>query len=218
MRSISLQAGLLLAPAFTGLALSLAAAPQAQAACLPTDPSSSCATFVPDTDSTLAGRAGFSGEFTPDVAADPQNAYNRARVQYRFTGTWLTPFNLSGIAISGDGINLLLPFSSLSVTNATGDFDDNKTAWATLNSTVSSLNFANSTISYVIPAGVASPGATIEARIEYLSINGAQQNASGTNSVSTAVSTAVPGPLPLFGAGAAFAASRQLRRRVRAAG
>ena len=80
------------------------------------------------------------------------------------------------------------------------------------------LNFSNSSISYVIPADAAGIGSSIEARIEYRSVNAAQQNASTTNSISTAVSlNTVPGPLPLAGAGVAFATSRQLRRRLRAA-
>lgn len=221
MRSIPTRVSFLLAPAFAGLALSLAA-PQARAACLPTDPSSTCNTFTPDTASTLVGRTGFSGQFNPDVVTDPQNAYAEARVKFRFTpatGGWTSPFTLGSIAITGDGITSALFYGNLTVTNPTTDFDDNKTAWVTLNSSVSSLDFANSSISYVIPAGAASLGSTIQATIEYRSANQAQQNSANTTSLSTAVpNNTVPGPLPLFGVGAAFAASRKLRQRVRAAG
>lgn len=219
MRSIPTRTAFLLAPAFAGLALSLAAAPRASAACLPTDPSSTCDTFTPDTASNLVGRTGFSGVFNPDVVQDPLNAYAEARVKFRFTGSWTSPFTLGSISITGNGITTSLSYGGLVVTNPTNDFDDNRTGWQTLDSSVSSLDFANSSISYVIPAGAASVGSTIQATIEYRSGNQAQLNSANTTSLSTAVpNNTVPGPLPLFGVGAAFAASRKLRQRVRAAG
>ena len=218
MRPLPKKSAAVLAAAVSSLALAVSDAPHAQAACLPSNPSSTCLTFDPSSASTLANRTGFFGEFTPDVVIDPDNRYNRARVQFKFTGSWTTPFTLSGIAITGDGITSSLSFGTETITTPTADFDDNSTSWLNLDSLVSVLNFSNSSISYVIPADAAGIGSSIEARIEYRSVNAAQQNASTTNSISTAVSlNTVPGPLPLAGAGVAFATSRQLRRRLRAA-
>ena len=98
MRPLPKKSAAVLAAAVSSLALAVSDAPHAQAACLPSNPSSTCLTFDPSSASTLANRTGFFGEFTPDVVIDPDNRYNRARVQFKFTGSWTTPFTLSGIA------------------------------------------------------------------------------------------------------------------------
>lgn len=191
-------------------------APSAQAACLPTDPSSTCTTFDPSTPSTLSGYANFAGQFAPPVPPD-DNKYNEARVQFRFGGSWTSPFSISGISLTGDGITTSLSTPNKTISTPTNDYDDNSTGWVTLNNTVSSLDFARSTLSFVIPAGVAAPGATIESRIQYQSINTSQLNSSSGNSLSTARGTAVPGPLPVLGTGVALGFSRRLRSRIRLA-
>ena len=77
---------------------------------------------------------------------------------------------------------------------------------------------ANSKLSLQIPAGFAPEGATLEARIQYRSINQAQLNSSSGNFFTRAIGqpSTVPGPLPIMGASLGFAFSRRLRGRVRA--
>lgn len=192
------------------------------AACKPSDPSATCLTFDPLTDSNLAGRSGFTGEFSPP--AGPGNAYNQVRIQFRFTGPWTTPFNLSNLSVKGDGISAgsclggcSVGFPDKAIIFATNDYDDNSSAWGSLSTNISTLNFANSKLSLRIPAGVAPAGATLEARIQYRSVNQAQLNSSGGNFLTTSAppSDTVPGPLPLMGAGLGFAFSRRLRGRIR---
>jgi hypothetical protein len=190
--------------------------PSAQAACLPNDPSSTCTTFDPATPSSLSGYDQFSGQFSPPVPPEA-NRYNQARVQFKFTGSWTSPFDITGISLTGDGITSTLSAANLTINTPTNDFDDNRTAWLTLDSNVSSLDFENSTLSFVIPGGVADAGATIESRIQYRSINTSQLNSSSGNFLSTARGTTVPGPLPILGSGVAFGLSRRLRRRIRLA-
>jgi hypothetical protein len=61
-------------------------------------------------------------------------------------------------------------------------------------------------------------GASIAAQIQYSDAGGTNLNTSSnkftTSAVTTPPSAATPGPLPLFGAGAAFAFSRSMRRRI----
>ena len=189
------------------------------AACLPTDPSATCLKFDPITESNLEDRMGFTGQFSPNVAQDPLNAYNQVRLQFRFTGAWTVPFTLDELAVKGDGITSKLSLPNKVINFATPDYDDNQSAWATLNTSISSLNFANSLLSLRIPQGVAPAGATLEARIQYRSINGSQLNSSGGNYYTIAIEqpSTVPGPLPIMGAGLGFAFSRRLRCRIRAA-
>lgn len=185
------------------------------AACKPTDPSATCLTFDPLTDSNLSDRSGFTGEFSPP--ATPGNAYNQVRIQFRFTGAWTTPFVLANLGLKGDGITTDLALPDKTISFASTDFDDNSSFWGSLDTNISTLNFANSKLSLRIPAGVAPAGAKLEARIQYRSINEAQLNSSGGNflTVSAPPSDTVPGPLPLMGAGLGFAFSRRLRGRIR---
>lgn len=215
MRTRILRTFALGAVAGSGVLLAFSTS-SAQAACLPTDPSSTCATFDPATPSTLSGYDQFTGQFSPPVPPN-DNRYNQARVQFRFGGSWTSPFQISGISLTGDGITTSLSAPNKTINTPTNDYDDNATAWITLNSTVSSLDFANSTLSFVIPGGVAAGGATLESRIQYRSINTSQLNSSSGNSMSTARGTMVPGPLPILGSGVAFGLSRRIRRRIRLA-
>lgn len=197
----------------SGVALAAGVTP-AQAACNPLDPSATCLTFNPDTTSNILDRGGFTGQFSPPPG--PQNAYNQVRLQFRFTGAWVVPFTLSGLSVKGDGITSSLSIPDKIVNFATNNFDDNNSAWGTLNTNINALDFANSLASLTIPAGVAPNGATLEARIQYRSINEAQLNSSGSNIFTTArIPSDVPGPLPILGAGIGLAFSRRLRGRIR---
>lgn len=185
------------------------------AACKPTDPSATCLTFDPLTASNVLNRSGFDGEFAPPPS--PGNAYNQVRLQFRFTGAWTVPFTLDQLSVKGDGITSSLSIPSKIINFATNDFDDNSSAWAALDTSINQLNFANSLLSLQIPAGVAPDGATLEARIQYRSINQSQLNSSGGNFFTAArIPSDVPGPLPILGAGIGLAYSRRLRSRVRA--
>ena len=80
-------------------------------------------------------------------------------------------------------------------------------------------NFAASPLSklsFTIPAGAATLGATITARIQYQDAAETQLLTSGGNFFATGDGggAGVPGPLPLLGAGAAFGFSRSMRRRI----
>jgi hypothetical protein len=203
--------GLLLS---SGVAVGASVAP-AHAACRPTDPSATCLTFNPLTESNVANRGGFTGEFTPPP--NPLNAYNQVRLQFRFTGAWTTPFTLDQLSVTGDGITSSLSIPSKIINFATNDFDDNNSLWAALDTNINQLNFSNSLLSLRIPDGVAPSGATLEARIQYRSVNEAQLNSSGSNFLTRAfIPSEVPGPLPIVGAGVGLAFSRRLRGRIRA--
>jgi MYXO-CTERM domain-containing protein len=186
----------------------------AQAGCLPTD--GTCTTFDPTTTSNPTGVGGFSGTFSPSGFQ-----YSKARVQFAISGTF-TPANfpITGIKITGNGITTELPLTlPLNVGFIGPGFDSNQTNFVDLNSLVSNLDFASSTISFSIPTLVASSGATISARIQYSDAGGTNINTTGTDFVTTVSDpgTPTPGPLPLLGAGAAFGFSRRLRSRVRLA-
>lgn len=203
--------GLLLS---SGVAVGASVAP-AHAACRPTDPSATCLTFNPLTESNVENRGGFTGEFTPPP--NPLNAYNQVRLQFRFTGAWTTPFTLDELSVKGDGITSSLSIPSKIINFATNDFDDNNSLWASLDTNINQLNFSNSLLSLRIPDGVATSGATLEARIQYRSVNQAQLNSSGSNFLTRAfIPSEVPGPLPIVGAGVGLAFSRRLRGRIRA--
>lgn len=187
-----------------------------QAACRPSDPSPTCTSFNPDTESNLEDRSGFTGEFSPPGGLT--NLYTKARIQFKFTGSWFTPFTLSNLSLKGDGITSSLAFPEKLVIFTTPEYDDNRTIWGALNTSLMHLNFANSKLSLRIPAGVAEKGATLEARIQYSSgdaIDVSQLNSSGGNFFTIAVKPEVPTPLPLVGAGLALAYSRRLRSRMR---
>ena len=203
--------GLLLS---SGVAVGAGVAP-AHAACRPTDPSATCLTFNPLTESNVENRSGFTGEFTPPP--NPLNAYNQVRLQFRFTGAWTVPFTLDELSVKGDGITSSLSIPSKIINFATNDFDDNNSLWASLDTNINQLNFSNSLLSLRIPDGVAEGGATLEARIQYRSANQAQLNSSGSNFLTRAfIPSEVPGPLPIVGAGVGLAFSRRLRGRIRA--
>jgi hypothetical protein len=207
-------AGLVVAAAASS-AFAFGAAP-AKAACLPSDPSATCSTFDPSTASNVVDYAGFDGSLTPPDS----NPLAQARVQFSFAGTWNTSFNISGISLKGDGITSSLSFSDITVSSSPSGPASNSTAWVNLNTLIGSTNFAASPLSklsFTIPAGAATLGATITARIQYQDAAETQLLTSGGNFSTAATGgggASVPGPLPLLGAGAAFGFSRSMRRRI----
>jgi hypothetical protein len=194
----------------------LAWQPSAQAACLPTNPSNICNTFDFKTVSNVVDRGGYAGTFTGVN-------YTQVRVAFRLIGAWNVspPITISGIKLFGQGIG---PggFSFGDVSASTlGDSNalQNPTAFVNLTSPIlpgQTLDFSSALVSFNIPANVASAGSQLRAVIQYADASGDQFNTSVTSFLTTAV-VATPAPLPLLGAGAAFAFSRRLRRRIRRA-
>jgi hypothetical protein len=207
-------AGLVVAAAASS-AFAFGAAP-AKAACLPTNPSASCSTFDPSSTSNVQGYGDFTGFFNPSGAFQ----YTKAAVQFSRTGTWdfTNPITISGISITGDGITSSLPIGNFNLNSGSTSYSTNQTSFQPITA-VNPWDATNSTISFDIPAGVASPGATLTARIVYTNENEDQLNTTGNNFSTTSTNppsppSTVPGPLPLLGAGAAFGFSRSMRRRI----
>lgn len=182
----------------------------AQAACIPDN--STCTTFDPSSASSPDQVSGFSGSYTN---ATP---LTRVRVIFQTTGTFSTPFTISGIKLFGAGLN------PAGETLADVSFTGSPTSSAFITGlNLTSQNFNTSKISFTIPSGIATAGsgATLTALINY------QNEADPTlyaNTSATPFTTTVkqdttetPSPLPLLGAGAAFGFSRRLRSRVRLA-
>jgi hypothetical protein len=202
-------AGLLVAGAATSMVL-VQAAP-ASAACI--GGNSICSTFDPTTSSnpTLAAGA-LSG--TTNSAGDP---YGFVVFRVSVTGFTGSAFDLTGFNLTaGDGISSTLTgFGNVNV-SGNGSF---ASSFVALSSTVTSANFANNAFSFTIPSGVGS-GTTLSVRLSYAdtpSLSALQIGTSAGAFMTAATappSAATPGPLPIIGAFSAFAASRQLRKRV----
>ena len=186
--------------------------PKAQAACI--GGNSACTTFDPSSITSPTGISGFSGTFNPT-----QYTYSRAHIQFQLTGAWATPFTISGIKLTGQGIATQLSFSNKTIADLIDpSFDGNQTAFINLDTPLSSLDFSQNTISFDLPPGIAPIGATISARIQYSDSTGANINSSNNSFLTTSADpSSVPGPLPLLGAGAAFGFSRTLRKRIKSA-
>jgi hypothetical protein len=178
----------------------LLGAPQAKAEFIPPNQ------FNPSSSSTIPAIGGFAG-----IAPGPFS-YNQVRVIFDLSSGW-TAGTLTGISITGDGIAGSLPFSNLSFTGPGTFFTD----FAPIAPPITSINFATSTLSFTIPAGVASNGNTITARISYNDTAAFQTNTSSAVLLTAASSVPVPGPLPLLGVAAAFGFSRKLRKRIKQA-
>jgi hypothetical protein len=197
-------------------AVALMPAPEAKAACLPTDPSNTCTTFDPTTPSNPTGVTGFDGSLT--VATGQQ--LNRFRVNFYIAGYVGAGFDITNIAVTGNGIttSLSVPFVSVAANGLGSPFVSSYVNLNTSLTTGSTLNFAQSSISFTIPAGL-NQGSSITAELFYASTaetGGVPANSitSGNDFTTTAASAPVPAPLPLLGAGAAFGFSRKIRRRI----
>jgi hypothetical protein len=172
----------------------------AKAACL--GGNSVCETFNPTSVSNVVDRTGFTGTFSPD------NPYVRARVGFSLSGSWATPVTLSNIFLKGQGITTPLSFGDFQVDSVGSNRFTN---FILLDSSVSNLDFTYSSISFDMPANSALDGAQLQAFIQYQDSNQFQTNTSSGNFLTTAV----PGPLPLLGLGAAIGYSRKLRRSIK---
>jgi len=185
-----------------------------KAACIGGD--STCSTFDPTTISnpTLPPGA-LSG--TALSAGDPYGfAVFRVAVT-NFTGS---AFNLSNFSIpAGNGItSTLTGFGDVNITG-NGPF---ASSFVALSNTVASVDFANNSIAFTIPSGVG-VGTTLSVRLSYadtasfLALQIGTSAGAFTTAAASAPSAATPSPLPIFGAASAFAASRQMRKRIKLA-
>ena len=186
-------------------AAALIPAPDAKAACLGGD--GVCAKFNPGSVSTPTSVGGWSGSYTTNTTFD------RVLIGFNISNFAGASFQLSGLQLEGDGISPT-PLSFAGSINV-GANGNTSTLQASIPSFTTSLanplNFANSKISFTIPAGVGD-GTTIKPVFIYS--DGAFSFASsGFGFVTTAE---VPAPLPALGAGVAFGFSRKLRRRIAA--
>ena len=152
-----------------------------------------------------------SGTFTPPIA----NPFIEARISFLFSGLVPSPlpssFQISGISLEGQGITTNLSFTNINVT-ANGFA---RTGWTNLDSSVASLDFANSSLLFSMPGGVINEGASFEVTVSY---RDATEGQVGTSSplIYTA-SSAEPIPEPGTWAAAALlvggAAFMRWRRR-----
>jgi hypothetical protein len=189
--------------------------PEAQAACIGGD--SVCTNFDPLTPSSPTNVGGFTG------SGNNAATYSKARLRLKFTGTPV-PITFSNFTLKGQGINNVLSFGDLTISTS-GSSGRASTAFINLDSSLtgSLLDFSQNTISFTIP-GISSPqtptgislGSKLSVDIQYSDSLENNINTSANDFESTS-GVSVPGPLPLFGAGTAFAFSRRLRKRIKSA-
>jgi hypothetical protein len=179
-------------------------------------PPNTCTLFDPTSSSSVNSTGGFTGGGTP---GDMAPGYEQAQVYFRINGTWDTPFTISGISLTGEGItsslvfpDLVIPTPSSMPSSATGTLPQNLNV---LIPTGTSINFANNTLSFTIPANVAnisSNFSSISASLRYLSISGTESVTS--TRVQFTATTPTPGPIPILGLLPAFGFTRRLRQRI----
>jgi hypothetical protein len=176
-------------------------APEARAAC--TGGNSICTTFDPGSVSTPTGVGGFTG------GGNSGATYTKAKLRLTFTGS-TTPQTFSNFFLSGQGINSSLSFGNLTASTSATRVES---AFVNLDSSVSGslLDFSNNTISFAIPSGI-SLGSNVTVDVQYADVSDSNINTSVNDFSTTA---AVPGPLPLLGAGVAFSFSRTMRKRIK---
>jgi hypothetical protein len=180
--------------------------PEVQAACI--GGNSVCTTFDPTTTSTPTDVGGFTG------SGNNAATYDKAKLRITFTGTPV-PLTFSNFFLKGQGITSSLSFGNLTATTSGLRAES---AFITLNNSVSGnvLDFSQNTVSFDIPSGV-SLGSSLTIDVQYADTLENNVNTSVNDFTTTASSPpAVPGPLPLLGAGAAFGFSRTLRKRIKA--
>jgi len=153
--------------------------------------------FNPAVALNVVDQGGFTGSFTPD------NPYVVARIGFNFSGLNPSPlpasFVISNISLEGPGITSSLSFSDITVTG-NGVV---RTAFANLNSSVASLNFASSLVSFSLPGGFINDGATFLLTIQYRDSLEEQLNTS--TGVFFAAQDPGPAPIPEPGTWAAAA-------------
>ncbi len=183
-------------------------------------PPNTCTLFDPTSSSSVNSTGGFAGGGTP---GDMAPGYEQAQVYFRINGTWDTPFTISGISLTGEGITTPLVFPDLEIpTPASMPSSWTSTLPQNLDvliPTGTSMNFVNNRLSFTIPANVAnisSNFSSISASLRYLSIadNGNSSESVTSSRVQFTATTPTPGPIPILGLLPAFGFTRRLRQRI----
>jgi len=185
-------------------------APQVQALCVSSSAASDCATFDP-TSSSVITYFGYT---------DASFGLNQSISQIRFTSESLTPLsNITFISLEysfDSGINWL-------TTNLTtgGSVAPNETGSNLLSASVTKPGGGNVgtgfQLRFVLPAQTLLPINDANSVIGFVVRSAGTQGNSTQQRFSSPVSApAVPGPLPILGAGVAFSLSRTLRKRIKA--
>jgi hypothetical protein len=162
--------------------------------------------FDPAQPLNVVNQGGFVGTFNPS-----QN-YTRALVVFEFTGLnpnpLATPFLITNIKLTGDGITGSLSFADLTITE--NDFF--ATEAVNLTTATNSLNFANSLVSFDLPgSSVINDGAVVSILVQYRNNSGLQVNTSDDGPVFEAIPEPSTYALLLL-AGFGLAAHRWRRR------
>lgn len=192
--------------------IALLPAPEAKAACIGGD--SVCTTFDPSTISNPTAIGGFDGSLT--LASGQQ--LNRFRIRFKIANYIGAGFTLDNIFLSGDGITGSKAVPSVNIP-ANGGSGTTSSSYVILDTALTNgmtLNYNNSAITFRIPVGL-NASTSITSELFYASTSetdNVPDNSLTSGSDFTTIATVVPGPLPLLGAGVAFAYSRKLRRRL----
>lgn len=184
------------------------AAPDARAACIGGNPP--CSAFTPDTptDATFTfGGGQQTGATAPWTTVD---------VAFRAISASPFPITLTNIRLFGDGLpvgGVVLSFGGApgEVTLAGNGLPNAITSQlVNLQPSLTAFDFNNSRLSFTIPQGL-QIGSQLAATLTY------QDQQELNNRQSSALTSSVPGPLPILGAASAFGFSRSMRRRIKAA-
>jgi hypothetical protein len=207
-------AGLVVAAASSAFAFG--AAP-AKAACLTASSTTNCATFTQTTGPSAVEDFMYNdGDFIGNNTLTEIKFY-----QNGFTGL---PITLTNIAYSiNGGANWLTDNLSSTSYTVTSAYTSDGPAHNLLTSPVGPPTYTATTafrLRFTIPdSPILSPANNTKNITSYVANvtqpgNNTPQTQTRTHRLNDPVSAAVPGPLPLFGAGAAFAFSRSMRRRI----
>jgi len=112
------------------------------------------------------------------------SGYSQARIRFTFSDLTLpTSFTISNIFLAGDGITSSLSLGSVNITNngATA------TAFGLLSTSITSLNFANSLISFDLPANAVNNGASFTVAVQYADAIDDQRNTSSGGNIYASV-------------------------------
>jgi hypothetical protein len=126
-------------------------------------------TFNPTTANQFVDQEGFTGIFNPD---DP---YTRARIRVSVLNLTSANFDITNVLLKGPGISGSLNFGTIQTTGTSNVF----TNFLDLNSSVDPLNFAASSLSFDLPAGI-NVGAIVRFAIQYQDTGENQTNTSNT--------------------------------------
>ena len=177
-----------------------------------------CAQFDPTSVTNVENAGGFTLPNGSGTTTSFSDTVTKAYVRLGINGSWTSPVTITEISISGDGITGTKPITGgVTLTSNNTWVSSN---FISLDTPLSSSNWANSRISFTIPQNAANVPidgnavnwSSISARITY---QNEDMSASGTTSaLQFTARNPAPAPLPLAGIVPAFLFSRQLRKRI----